>query len=191
MRRLKERLTFANVTAATALFIALGGTSYAAITLPRNSVGTNQLRTGAIRSVDVKDRTLEARDLSVKARRFLKGRKGDRGERGLQGPAGSSGQAGATPGGTTTTTAAGVTLTIKSASFSANGDGDPDSVPTTPGTVTCDAGQNVTGGGVNVSNANVLDVHDTHPVGSSTWSASVGNDATTDQAFTVYAICAR
>ena len=45
--RLRGRLTFANVTAATALFVALGGTSYAAISLPRNSVGAEQIRTGA------------------------------------------------------------------------------------------------------------------------------------------------
>lgn len=32
----------------TALFIALGGTSYAAVSLPVNSVGTRQLRNGAV-----------------------------------------------------------------------------------------------------------------------------------------------
>src|SRR5581483_113405 len=31
-----------------ALFVALGGTSYAAFSLPRNSVGTRQLRNGAV-----------------------------------------------------------------------------------------------------------------------------------------------
>ena len=31
-----------------ALFVALGGTGYAAVTLPRNSVGTAQLRRGAV-----------------------------------------------------------------------------------------------------------------------------------------------
>lgn len=31
-----------------ALFIALGGTSYAAVSIPRNSVGTKQLRNGAV-----------------------------------------------------------------------------------------------------------------------------------------------
>ena len=66
MRRLRERLTFANVTASLALFIALGGTSYAAITLPRNSVGANQLRTGSVRSAEIRDRSLGARDLSAR-----------------------------------------------------------------------------------------------------------------------------
>lgn len=42
------RLTYANVTATIALFVALGGASYAAVALPANSVGTRQLRSGAV-----------------------------------------------------------------------------------------------------------------------------------------------
>jgi hypothetical protein len=41
----------ANVVAYLALFVALGGTSYAAISIPRNSVGTPQLRNGAVTPV--------------------------------------------------------------------------------------------------------------------------------------------
>ena len=37
-----------NVIGYLALFVALGGTSYAAFSLPRNSVGTRQLRNGAV-----------------------------------------------------------------------------------------------------------------------------------------------
>ena len=47
LARLRRRATFANVTSALALFVALGGTSYAAITLPADSVGSDQIRTGA------------------------------------------------------------------------------------------------------------------------------------------------
>lgn len=46
--RARSRLTYANVTATLALFIALGGTGYAALTLPRNSVGVKQIRAGAV-----------------------------------------------------------------------------------------------------------------------------------------------
>ena len=46
--RLRRRLTFANVASTAALFVALGGTSYAAITLPANSVGSSQIRSGAV-----------------------------------------------------------------------------------------------------------------------------------------------
>jgi hypothetical protein len=46
--RVRRRLTFANVTSGLALFVALGGTSYAAVTLPTNSVGSAQIRTHAV-----------------------------------------------------------------------------------------------------------------------------------------------
>jgi hypothetical protein len=48
MRRLLDRLSYANVAATLALFVSLGGASYAAIELPANSVGQRQLRTGAV-----------------------------------------------------------------------------------------------------------------------------------------------
>ena len=75
-----ERLNYANVTATLALFLALGGTSYA-LTLPRNSVGSKQIRasavgtseihSGAVRSSDVRNRSLQLRDLSLGARTSL------------------------------------------------------------------------------------------------------------------------
>jgi hypothetical protein len=46
--RFRKRLNFANVTSMIALFVALGGTSYAAATLPRNSVGKGQIRANAV-----------------------------------------------------------------------------------------------------------------------------------------------
>ena len=47
-RRLLDSMTYANVVATFALFVSLGGASYAAITLPANSVGAKQLRAGAV-----------------------------------------------------------------------------------------------------------------------------------------------
>ena len=46
------------VIASLALVVALGGTSYAATVLPRNSVGTAQLRNNAVTSVKVKNGSL-------------------------------------------------------------------------------------------------------------------------------------
>jgi hypothetical protein len=43
-----------------ALFIALGGTAYAATSLPRNSVGTKQLKTSAVTSSKIKDGAVTA-----------------------------------------------------------------------------------------------------------------------------------
>jgi hypothetical protein len=45
---LRAHLTYANVVATLALFIALGGASYAITTLPANSVGPAQLAKGAV-----------------------------------------------------------------------------------------------------------------------------------------------
>jgi hypothetical protein len=44
----RPRLSYANVVSTLALFLALGGASYAALTLPRDSVGAAQLRDGAV-----------------------------------------------------------------------------------------------------------------------------------------------
>src|SRR4051794_36809681 len=86
LERLTPKLTYANVTATLALFIALGGTSYAALKLPRNSVGSRQLRAGAVTSRAVHDRSVGLRDISRAARSALNGQ---------QGPAGPVGPAGA------------------------------------------------------------------------------------------------
>jgi len=69
--------------ACIALAVALGGTSYAAITLPRNSVGNKQLRSNAVTSSKVRDRSLRAKD-------FASGQL-PRGPRGAQGPSGADG----------------------------------------------------------------------------------------------------
>ncbi len=50
---LRERLSYANVMATLALFVSLGGASYAAITLPAGSVGPQQLRTHAVEPKDL------------------------------------------------------------------------------------------------------------------------------------------
>jgi hypothetical protein len=100
IRRVGRRLSYANLVSSMALFIALGGTSYA-LTLPRNSVGAAQIRrgavhasevrSGAIRSSDVRDRSLGVRDLSRAARSSLRGQTGATGAPGSAGPPGPSG----------------------------------------------------------------------------------------------------
>jgi hypothetical protein len=67
-----------------ALFAALGGTTYAAVSLPRNSVGTKQLRNHAVTYAK----------LSPKAARRLHGAAGPAGPAGAQGPKGDTGAQG-------------------------------------------------------------------------------------------------
>jgi hypothetical protein len=53
MKRLRPRLTYANVIATLALFVALGGGAYAATQLPKNSVGAKQLKKNAVTAAKI------------------------------------------------------------------------------------------------------------------------------------------
>ena len=89
---LRGRLTYANVVASLALFIALGGTSYAVTELPKDSVGRTQLKAKAVGAKElapksvtsraIRDRTIGVADISSAARKSL---------RGAAGPAGPAG----------------------------------------------------------------------------------------------------
>jgi hypothetical protein len=75
-----------------ALFIALGGVSYAALKLPANSVGTKQLKNGAVTSRKL------AKGVSVRGTRGPTGPKGDAGSPGPTGPSGPQGDVGPSTG---------------------------------------------------------------------------------------------
>ena len=103
-----------------ALFVAVGGTAYAAAALPANSVGTRQLRRHAV--------TLAKID--PHARNALRGRKG---QTGPTGPKGQTGPTGPSDGYSTETdftsfdntdsvTSHGVSLTVPAGSYVATGD---------------------------------------------------------------------
>lgn len=64
MHRLRGNLTYANVMATIAVFIALGGASYAAIKLPKNSVGTRQIKAGAVTGAKIKKGAVSAANLA-------------------------------------------------------------------------------------------------------------------------------
>jgi hypothetical protein len=51
------------VVSVIALFVALGGISYAAFKLPKNSVGTKQLKKNAVNGAKVKDNSLTGSDI--------------------------------------------------------------------------------------------------------------------------------
>jgi hypothetical protein len=82
MRKLSARRPSpALVISMVALFVAMGGTGYAALKLPKNSVGSKQIRTGAVGSSEVKNGSLTKKD-------FRAGQI-PAGPRGLAGPAGT------------------------------------------------------------------------------------------------------
>ena len=81
------------VVATVALLVALGGAGYAVVSLPRNSVGTPQLKNSAVNSAKVRDRSLLARDF--KAGQLPRGGAGPAGPAGPVGATGPTGPAGA------------------------------------------------------------------------------------------------
>jgi hypothetical protein len=121
-----------------ALFLVLGGTSYAAVNaLPKNSVGSKQVINGSLQTLD----------LSKKARAALKGNRGPRGFTGAPGAQGAQGAKGATgaqgakgttgaqgPSGATNVKVRRVDVSVAATSVDV-------------GTAVCQPGERATGGG--------------------------------------------
>jgi len=68
LRSIRAHLSYANVTATLALFIALGGSSYAALRIGsreivNNSVRSGDIRNNHVRSRDIRNRTILGRDV--------------------------------------------------------------------------------------------------------------------------------
>ncbi len=110
MKRLAVKLTYANVMATVALFLALGGgTVYAATKmLPKNSVGAAQLKKGAVTPAKLSKATDQAL----------------RGPAGPTGPQGTPGKEGA-PGVNLTATTTLPSGTTETGNFSVAGGGAP------------------------------------------------------------------
>jgi hypothetical protein len=85
MKRRLRAPSPAFVVSLIALFVALGGTTYAATSLPKNSVGTAQLKNGAVTTTKISKKTIAA----------LKGSRGPAGPQGATGATGPQGQPGA------------------------------------------------------------------------------------------------
>jgi len=111
MKLLRVRLTYANVMATIAVFLAFGGGAYAATQLPKNSVGTNQLKkeavtpgklsaaarstlTGAVGAVGATGATGAAGAVGPRGPRGLQGDTGVPGEPGEEGEPGDDGEPG-------------------------------------------------------------------------------------------------
>lgn len=123
MKRFLRHVTYANAMSTFAAFVALGGVSYAAVAIPRNAVGTTQLRAnavttpkirnsavtgakirnkavtnakiqqGAVNSHSVLDGSLRAEDFAAGV--LQSGVKGDKGDKGDTGAKGDAGAPGA------------------------------------------------------------------------------------------------
>ncbi len=64
---MRQRLSYANVISTLCLFLLLGGTAYATLSLPKNSVGPKQLKPHSVTSSKIKPGSVSATDLSHEA----------------------------------------------------------------------------------------------------------------------------
>ncbi len=173
----------AMLVACVALVVALGGVSYAASVLPKNSVGTDQLTKNAVASgkihknaittTKVKDGTLVAQDFRVgQLPAGSPGPKGDTGDRGDQGPKGDPGPAGIS----------GYEI-VQGNGVGLNSGGEGLSL------AYCPTGKKVVGGGVS-GNAR-LAIIDSFPSGSTAWRVFARNVGVSPGSFAAYAICTK
>jgi hypothetical protein len=162
MRRVSRPGRYANVASTLALVVALGGTSYAAVALPKNSVGNKQLKTNAVTSSKVKDRTLLGKD-------FKAGQlpAGPRGPVGARGPKGDTGAPGATGDqGVAGTPGVSGWQRVQNATGVVNGNSSTDVA------ISCPPGKRVLGGG---ACAPGLTLVSSYPGSDTSWSIGVRN----------------
>lgn len=197
----RRRPTPSMVVSSVALFVALGGTSYAAVALPNNSVGTPQLkqsavssaklRGDAVTSVKVKNGSLLAADF--KAGQLPAGAQGAPGPAGPAGPRGTAGAKGdpGTPG------AKGDPGVQGSPGISGYQVVEGPDVVVPPGrtaqqTVGCPAGKQIISGGYETSASTLVVTNRSAPlVGASPgWYVRVTNNAASDRTIRGQAICA-
>jgi hypothetical protein len=152
----------AMVVACLALLVALGGTSYAAIKLPRNSVGNIQLKRGAVTGIKVKSNTLAGTQINES-------------------------RLGQVPSATTAMSAPVSRLDYQSGAVII----PADPFVHVRHSVTCAAGSNAIGGGAKVSDPNRAFIVDANPVGKTGWEATASGEYGSFTSLTVYVICAQ
>jgi hypothetical protein len=146
MRRKLRQPSPSMCVALLALFVALGGVSWAATSLPRNSVGSTQIKTGGVAASDLRAGAVTSkavRDGGLRAVDFAAGQlpagaRGATGPQGERGPVGAKGDTGA-PGATGFEIVTSATVTV--------GPSDSDYYDGTTATATCPAGKRAVGGG--------------------------------------------
>ena len=182
------KLSFANVTSFLALFIALSGSAYAAFRLPANSVGTKQLKNGAVTRPKL---ARKAVDSSKVVPGSLTGADIKAGS--ITGANINLATLGKVPSAATADTASAAPIAkvlIVTASGTSSLGGSGGSV--VAATATCPAGTVVLGGGAHLSSQITQSLNDSYPSANNAWTADVfsfsgGPGAPT---FTVYAVCA-
>jgi hypothetical protein len=146
---IRRRVTFANVVSMMALLFALCGTGYAAGVLPKNSVGSSQLKANSVVSSKIKDGSLVKADFGTG--QLPSGPAGPAGAAGPAGPAGATGATG--PAGPAGPAGAFGAITVQREDLALADNS------TTGVQVSCPAGTKIIGGGGTVDASSSDDIH--------------------------------
>ncbi len=170
----------AMIVAFVALLVALGGSSYAAVKLSKNSVQSKHIKNSSITGAKVKNDSLTGADIKEATLQNLI----------VNETAHAAKAAGLDK------------VTIKSAPFAMAVAPTTDCPGTPPGscklpvtqfttgTVNCDPGQVPVGGGAHVDDFQTNHISEAWPTGGTGWAATGGNDdITRPHGFTVYVLC--
>lgn len=209
----RSSLTYANVVATLALFVALGGGAYAAAALPAGSVGTRQLKRNAVvtdrirmnavngsrvlnnslTGADIDESTLRRVRSAVVAERAITAATAAAAATAVTAKtaaAAATATTAARADNATRAAAAGALDTVTYKVTKSTVPGIDKNTEPVPAGATCDAGQRVVGGGAQVDDPTAAYVVDEYPDKSNTtWTARIGNDEPAPHHFTVYAIC--
>ena len=178
---IRKRLTFANVTSFLALFVALSAGSYAAISLPKNSVGSKQLKAKAVTNAKLATNSVSKPKIQANAVDSSKVKDGS-----LTGTDINLASLGKVPSAATADTAGSAPIArVKQVTATANTTGGAD--PATA-IATCDPGLVAVGGGASIADQANGYINDVYPSGASAFIAhAFGASGNT---MTVYVICA-
>jgi hypothetical protein len=173
---IRARITYANVVATIALFVVLGGSSYAALQVQRNSVGTQQLKRNAVTAAKIKRNAVTAAKIKRNAVTAAKIK-----SNAVTGAKVNEATLGKVP-------QAGTADALANVDYNSAAVANPPG-QNTPGTVSCDPGQRVVGGGIKADDIVNQVLVDSYPRGTDGWSGTVFNGGTGTVNFTVFAIC--
>jgi hypothetical protein len=180
-----------NHLALIAVFFAIGGTSYAAVTLPPNSVGNPQLKNRAVSLVKIRRATIAALR-GPAGRNGLTGPTGPAGPTGRTGPRGPAGPKGSTgapgPAGTFgTVTVHSQTLSVSAGAQSGNAETCPVGTTAVGGGASFGPSNGAAEGNVWIESSRPDPASGTSPTG---WFTIVNNSSGSTQSVTWYAECA-
>jgi hypothetical protein len=199
-----RRPSAALVVSVTALMVALGGTAYAGLSVPNNSVGAKQLEKNAVNTKNIKNGAITGAKIAngtVTGKNIKLSKLGTVPSANHANTADNATNATNATNSTNAITAltasalASVTY-VSSASITSPACGPtlPCAAPSdTPGSIACPTGTIAIGGGFTTSGAGV-EINESQPTGSPTaaptgWNGFIDNFTTTARTFTVHAIC--